>query len=160
VRCRFAVVGVRLMLSKVVTIGWLLVWVTGEGIGSSIVCTLEPLGSEIVTMIRIHIHCRRGFSTSSKRCELRIGMRELWSVTIVKWPSPARKRWHLLMAQATARHSSSITAYQLSASVRNLEPASTTLQSGLLLVGFWRRRKPKPRVLVSVWRRVSLEGSK
>ena len=42
-------VGVRLLLSKVVTIGWLLVWVTGEGISSSIVYTLDPLGSEIVT---------------------------------------------------------------------------------------------------------------
>ena len=87
-------------------------------------------------------------------------MKGLWSVTIVKWPSPARKRWHFLMAQATARHSSSMTAYRVSASVRNLEPACTTLQSELLLVGFWRRRKPKPRVLASVWRRVSLEGSK
>ena len=41
--------------------------------------------------------------------------------------------------------------------VRNLDPACT-LQSELPLVGFW-RRKPKPRVLESAWRRVSLEGS-
>ena len=42
-------VGVCLVLSKVITIGWLLVWMTGEGIGSPIVYTLEPLGSEVVT---------------------------------------------------------------------------------------------------------------
>ena len=34
----------NLVLSKIITVGWLLVWVTGEGIGS----TLEPLGSKIV----------------------------------------------------------------------------------------------------------------
>ena len=48
VRCCLTVVGIHLMLSKVITVGWLLVWVTGEGIGSSIVCTLELLDSEIV----------------------------------------------------------------------------------------------------------------
>ena len=48
-RCCLTVVGVCLMLSKIITIGWLLVRVTGEGVSSSVVCTLEPLGSEIVT---------------------------------------------------------------------------------------------------------------
>ena len=48
-KCCLTVVGVCLMLTQIITIGWLLVWVTGEGIGSSVVCTLEPLGSEIVT---------------------------------------------------------------------------------------------------------------
>ena len=48
-RCCLTVVGIHLVLGKIITVGWLLVWVTGEGIGSSIVCTLEPLGSEIVT---------------------------------------------------------------------------------------------------------------
>ena len=48
-KCCLTVVGVCLILSKIITVSWLLMWVTGEGIGSSIVCTLEPLGSEIVT---------------------------------------------------------------------------------------------------------------
>ena len=30
-------------------VGMTMAWVTGEDIGSFIVCTLEPLGSEIVT---------------------------------------------------------------------------------------------------------------
>ena len=34
----------NLVLSKIITVGWLLVWMTGEGIGS----TLESLGSKIV----------------------------------------------------------------------------------------------------------------
>ena len=45
-RCCLTVVGVCLMLSKIITIGWLLVWVMGEGISSSVICTLEPLGSD------------------------------------------------------------------------------------------------------------------
>ena len=50
-------------------------------------------------------------------------MSGLWSVTIVKWSNPERKMLHFFTAQATARHSSSMTVYLLSVSVRNLDPA-------------------------------------
>ena len=65
-----------------------------------------------------------------------------------------------LIAQATARHSSSTIAYLLSVSDRNLDPACTTRQSELPADCFWRRRKPNPRVLALVYRRVSFEASK
>jgi hypothetical protein len=64
------------------------------------------------------------------------------------------------MAQATAKHSSSITAYLLSVSVRKRDPACTTRQSAVLSVRRWRRRKPNPKVLASVYRWVSFEASK
>jgi hypothetical protein len=58
-------------------------------------------------------------------------IRGLWSVITVKWLRPARKRWHFLMAQATAKHSGSITVYLLSVSVRKRDPACTTRQSAV-----------------------------
>ncbi len=113
-------------------------------------------------MILVCSCCRRGFSISSNLQELILSMRRLWSVATVKWLRPARKRWHFLMAQATAKHSSSITAYMylLSVSARNCDSACTTRQSELFSDGFWRRRKTNPRVLASVIRQISLEPSR
>ena len=87
-------------------------------------------------------------------------IRGLWSVITVKWSRPARKRWHFLIAQAMSKHSSSITAYLVSVSMRNHDPACTTRQSEVLSVCRWRRRKPNPKVLASVYRWVSFEASK
>ena len=67
---------------------------------------------------------------------------------------------HFLMAQATVRHSSSMTAYLLSVSVRNRDPVCTVFHSSLLSADFWRRTNPNPSVLASVYRRVSLVVSK
>ena len=53
-----------------------------------------------------------------------------------------------------------MTAYLLSASVRNQDPACMVFHSLLSLVDFWRSTKPIPNVLTSVWRRVSLVVSK
>ena len=63
------------------------------------------------------------------------------------------------MAQATARHSSSMTAYLFSVFVRNRDPACTVFHSSLLSADFW-RTNPNPSVLASVYRRVSLVVSK
>ena len=82
---------------------------------------------------------------------------EWWSVSTMKWGRPARKIWHFLVAQATARSSSSMTAYRYSASDRNLEPAWTMDQMPPCCC--W-RTKPRPWRLASVHRRVDLVGSK
>ena len=133
---------------------------TGEGIGSSVVCTLEPLGSEIVT------HDPRSQTLQPRVFDLVQAMRikdrnkEVMVSNNREVAQSSEEEMALLDRPCNCQASSSITAYRLSASVRNLDPACTTLQSELSLVGFWRRRKPKPRVLASVWRLVSLEGSK
>ena len=64
---------------------------------------------------------------------------------------------HLVMAQATARSSSSMMAYRLSGSVRNRDPAWT--RDHVQPVFCW-RTKPRPWRLASVHRRVSFSGSK
>lgn len=78
----------------------------------------------------------------------------------VKCSMPARKMLHFLMAHATAKHSSSMTAYLLSVSVRNRDPACTILHSLVPSVDFCRSTNPIPKVLASVWRQVSLVVSK
>ena len=78
----------------------------------------------------------------------------------VKCSMPARKILHSSMPHATARHSSSITAYLLSASVRNRDPACTVFHSLVPSVDFCRSINLIPKVLVSVRRRVSFVVSK
>ena len=65
----------------------------------------------------------------------------------VKWLLPARKMWHFFMAHATARHSNSITAYLLSVSVKNLDPACTSFHSESFSSDFCMSRNPSPSVL-------------
>ena len=122
----------------------------GEGICGLVVGSLEPLGCEVVC----HDACLKTLHF--------IGgcFRGLWSVTTVKWLMPARKLLHFLMAQETARHSSSMTAYLLSVSVRNRDLLAQSSISFLLSADFWRRTNPNPSVLASVYRRVSLILSK
>ena len=124
---------------------------TGEGVCGLVVGSFEPLG---YAMMRVRRRCNRAFSISSSRWVFKIGIRGLWSVINVKWLMPARKMLHFLMAQATARHSSSMTAYLLSVSVRNRDPACIVFHSS---ADFWRRTNPNPSV---VYRRVSLVVSK
>ena len=69
-------------------------------------------------------------------------------MTTVKWSIPARNMLHFLTAHATARHSNSITAYLLSVSVKNLDPACTRFQSESF--DFCMSRNPSPSMLASV----------
>ena len=65
---------------------------------------------KLYPMILVFSRSRRRFSISSNLWLFRIGMSGWWSVTMVKWGSPARKRLHLLMAHDTVSSSSSIMA--------------------------------------------------
>ena len=84
----------------------------------------------------------------------------LWSVMTVKCSMPARKMLHSSMPHATARHSSSITAYLLPASVRNWDPACTVFHSLVPSVDFCRSTNLIPKVLALVQRWVSFVVSK
>ncbi len=78
----------------------------------------------------------------------------------MKCSSLCRNRLHFLIAHATAKHSSLITAYLLSASVRNLDPACTIFHSVSQPGVFCRSINPIPSVLASVCSDVSFVGSK
>ena len=107
---------------------------------------------------RIRRRWRRGFSISPRWCLLRIVMSGLWSVMMSNWLKPSRKMRHFFTAQATASISSSIMAYLVSVSVRNLEPAC--IRCHLPSAFFCLRTNPRPRsLLASVWRAVGQPGS-
>ena len=76
---------------------------------------------------------------------------------MVKCGKPARNILHLMIAHVTASSSSSMTAYRVSASDRNLDPAWIRTQ---LSSCFCCRTNPSPCRLASVHRRVALLGSK
>ena len=91
---------------------------TRQGLSSFIMCALQLLCGNVVCVCG---GIAGGNFRSCQACVLRMGIRGLWSVTTVKWSSPERKSWHFLTAQATAKHSSSMTMYLVSVSVRNVD---------------------------------------
>ena len=69
----------------------------GQRESASAASCWEPfchLAVNLYAMIRVRNRCSRGFSISSKRWVLSMGMRGLWSVMTVNWSIPARKVWH------------------------------------------------------------------
>ena len=81
---------------------------TGEGVCGLVV---GPLGGEVVR----HDACSKTLQPRIFNFVKSVGVQDrdqgLWSVITVKWLMPARKMLHF--AQATARHSCSMTAYLL-----------------------------------------------
>ena len=101
--------------------------------------------------------CNLGFSTSSRRCVLRIGISGLWSVVTRKCCRPAKNTLHLVTAQQTASISNSITAYHVSASDKNRDPAWTRFHSSPV---FCYRINPRLCLLASMLNLVGLVMSK
>ena len=99
-----------------------------------------------------------GFSISLSRWLFRMGIKELWSVTMVKCCRPPRNMWHLATAHAIVSSSNSMTTYRDSAEVKKWDPACINLH------WLWSesccRTNPSPCLLASVHRRVCLSRLK
>ena len=81
-----------------------------------------------------------------------------WSTLRVNWGSPSRYRLHLFIPWTTARISSSIVAYLLSVSFRNLDPHVIKCHCSPC---FWNNAYPMPFSLdASVCKQVSYDVSK
>ena len=112
----------------------------------------DPLTYVVVTLYLINRAFSlwsRGFSNSSRRWLLRIGIRGLWSVTMVRFCSPIKNNLHLETAQHTASISSSMTAYLDSMSLRNHDPAWMRFHVPAV---FCCKVKPRPWWLYSICR--------
>ena len=91
--------------------------------GALFLLPLHHSAVKLQAMSLVLSRCSLGFLISSRRYELRIESKGLWSMTTVKYCSLDRKIMHFKVVQHTASISSYIVVYHDSASERKHDPA-------------------------------------